>query len=48
MDTASREILVHKKHAFRDYTTHGKGTGNYLIDVRVKISIAGDWGHRDG
>ena len=34
----------HKKHAFRDYTTHGKGTGIYLIDDRVKISIAGDWG----
>jgi hypothetical protein len=34
----------HKKHTFRDYTTHGKGTGIYLIDDRVKISIAGDWG----
>src|ERR1022692_3654703 len=34
----------HKKHAFRNYTTHGKGTGIYLIDDRVKISIAGDWG----
>jgi hypothetical protein len=34
----------HKKHAFRDYTTHGKGTGIYPIDDRVKISIAGDWG----
>jgi hypothetical protein len=34
----------HKKHTFRDYTTHGKGTGIYPIDDRVKISIAGDWG----
>src|SRR5450631_4876016 len=34
----------HKKHAFRDYTTHGKGTGIYPIDDRVKIGIAGDWG----
>jgi hypothetical protein len=34
----------HKKHAFRDYTAHGKGTGIYPIDDRVKISIAGDWG----
>src|ERR1022692_3142037 len=34
----------HKNHAFRDYTTHGKGTGIYSIDDRVKISIAGDWG----
>ena len=34
----------HKKHAFRDYTTPGKGTGIYPIDDRVKISIAGDWG----
>lgn len=34
----------HKKHAFRDYTTHGKGTGIYQVDDRVKISIAGDWG----
>jgi hypothetical protein len=34
----------HKKHAFRNYTTHGKGTGIYLMDDRVKISIAGDWG----
>src|ERR1017187_8377272 len=34
----------HKRHAFRDYTTHGKGTGIYPIDDRVKISIAGDWG----
>jgi predicted phosphodiesterase len=34
----------HKKHAFRDYTTHGKGTGIFPIDERVKISIAGDWG----
>src|ERR1700690_1420883 len=24
-----------KKHAFRDYTTHGKGTGNYPMDERV-------------
>ena len=34
----------HKKHAFRDYTTHGKGTGIYPIDDRAKISLAGDWG----
>src|SRR6202045_1470446 len=34
----------HKKHAFRDYTTQGKGTGIYQIDDRVKLSIAGDWG----
>jgi hypothetical protein len=34
----------HKKHAFRDYTMHEKGTGIYPIDDRVKISIAGDWG----
>jgi hypothetical protein len=33
-----------KKHAFRDYRTHGKGTGILPIDDRVKISIAGDWG----
>ena len=33
-----------KRHAFRDYTTHGKGTGTYPIDDRVKISLAGDWG----
>jgi hypothetical protein len=31
-----------KRHAFRDYTTHGKGTGIYPIDDRVKISMAGD------
>jgi hypothetical protein len=34
----------HKKHAFRDYTTGGKGSGIYPIEDRVKISIAGDWG----
>jgi Calcineurin-like phosphoesterase len=34
----------HKKHAFRDYTTHKKGTGIYPIDDRMKISITGDWG----
>jgi len=34
----------HKKHAFRDYTAQGKGTGIYPIDDRVKISVAGDWG----
>jgi hypothetical protein len=34
----------HKKHPFRDYTAHGKGTGIYPIDDRVKISLAGDWG----
>ena len=34
----------HEKHAFRDYTTHGKGTGIYPIDDRVKIGAAGDWG----
>jgi len=33
----------HKKHPFRDYTTHGKGTGVYPVHDRVKISIAGDW-----
>jgi Calcineurin-like phosphoesterase len=33
----------HKRHAFRDYTMHGKGTGIYAIDDRVKISLAGDW-----
>jgi hypothetical protein len=33
-----------KKHAFRDYTTSGKGTGIHPIDDRVLISIAGDWG----
>jgi len=33
-----------KRHGFRDYTTHGKGTGIYPIDDRVKISLAGDWG----
>src|ERR1700680_3574871 len=26
----------HKKHAFRDYTTHGKGTGIYPFGARVK------------
>jgi hypothetical protein len=34
----------HKKHPFRDYTTHGKGTGVYPIADRVTIGIAGDWG----
>jgi hypothetical protein len=34
----------HKKHPFRDYTAHGKGTGIYPIKDRVKISLAGDWG----
>ena len=34
----------HKKHVFRDYTIHGKGTGIYPIEDRVKISMAGDWG----
>ena len=38
----------HKKHAFRDYTAHGKGTGIYPIEDRLKISIAGDWGTRYG
>jgi hypothetical protein len=38
------EYWFHKKHAFRDYTTHGKGTGIHPIDDRVKIAIAGDWG----
>src|SRR6204780_1323860 len=33
-----------KKHAFRDYTAHGKGSGIYPLDDRAKISIAGDWG----
>ena len=33
-----------KKHAFRDYTTRGKGSGIYPIADRVKICIAGDWG----
>jgi hypothetical protein len=33
-----------KKHAFRDYTTHNKGTGIYPMDDRAKISLAGDWG----
>src|SRR6476661_6586217 len=32
----------HKKHAFRDYTAQGKGSGIFPIDGRVKISIAGD------
>jgi hypothetical protein len=34
----------HKKHAFRDFTTHDKGTGIHPIEDRVKISVAGDWG----
>jgi hypothetical protein len=33
-----------KKHAFRDYTTHNKGTGIYPMNDRAKISLAGDWG----
>lgn len=33
-----------KKHAFRDYSAPGKGTGVFTIEDRVKISIAGDWG----
>jgi hypothetical protein len=41
---AVAKYWFHKKHAFRDYTTHGKGTGIYPIDDRVKISLAGDWG----
>ena len=34
----------HKKHKFRDYTTHGKGRGIYTLDNRVTVSLAGDWG----
>ena len=34
----------HKKHAFRDYTTAGKGSGIHPIADSVKISVAGDWG----
>src|ERR1700743_328608 len=34
----------HKKHKFRDYATHGKGSGIFPIADRVKLSIAGDWG----
>ena len=41
---AVAKYWFHKKHAFRDYTTHGKGNGIYPIDDRVKISLAGDWG----
>src|SRR6202051_1034235 len=41
---AVAKYWFHKKHAFRDYTTQGKGTGIYPIDDRVKISLAGDWG----
>src|SRR5260370_27574138 len=41
---AVAKYWFHKKHAFRDYTTHGKGTGIYPIDDRAKISLAGDWG----
>ena len=33
-----------RKHAFRDYTTHGKGTGIYEIADRTSISFVGDWG----
>jgi hypothetical protein len=33
----------HKKHAFRDYTSHDKGNGIYPIDDRLKISLAADW-----
>jgi hypothetical protein len=33
-----------KKHAFRDYTTAGKGTGVLTIEDRVTLSLLGDWG----
>jgi len=45
VDTTACEILVSQEaRVQRDYTTHGKGTGIFPIDERVKISIAGDWG----
>src|ERR1700686_4488559 len=31
---AVAKYWFHKKHAFRDFTTHGKGTGIYPIDDR--------------
>lgn len=34
----------HKKHAFRDYTTTGKGNGIFRMADGATLSIAGDWG----
>jgi hypothetical protein len=38
------KFWFHKKHTFRDYTAHGKGTGIYEIADRTSISLIGDWG----
>src|ERR1017187_221389 len=35
-----------KRHAFRDYTTHGKGTGIYPIDDRDRKSTRLNSSHR--
>jgi len=32
------------KHAFRDYTTAGKGSGVVTIADRVTLGLLGDWG----
>jgi hypothetical protein len=34
----------HKRHPFRDYTAQERGTGIYLIDDQLKLSLIGDWG----
>ena len=34
----------HKKYAFRDYTTQGKGNGICRMADRATLSLAGDWG----
>jgi Calcineurin-like phosphoesterase len=34
----------HKKHAFRDYTAPGSGTGIFMIGESTTLSLVGDWG----
>ena len=33
----------HKKHAYRDYTTPGKGTGIFPLGNQSTLSLVGDW-----
>jgi hypothetical protein len=33
-----------EKHAFRDYTTPGKGNGIFTMGDRATLSLVGDWG----
>jgi hypothetical protein len=33
----------HKKHAFRDHTTPGSGTGIFMIGDSATLSLAGGW-----